>query len=260
MDSAQERTPPAKDVPHETCCGDAASRDVRVRRAPVRCPYCHDEIGTQDEAWVACAGCLARHHAACWTASRKCATCNDRQSLVGAHAAPRPSRFLHVLKAIGFAFLLAFMGLAAYTGYRVLTIVHAIGEQATATGHRVRALVDREAERDRGPSPEDAEAANLRAAASRHYLGETQHVVALRLRAGEGDADAMYDLAQALETADGVSPDKEAARDWYLRAGDAGNVQAMMWLGGYYWPGSVGTGRGPSSGTAGPPTWENPPP
>jgi hypothetical protein len=142
MDSIGERMPAAKDAPRETCSGDA----VRVQASAVRCPYCHDEIGTQDEAWVACAGCLARHHAACWTASRQCATCNDRQSLVGAHAVPRPSRFVQTLKGIGFALLLAFMGLTAYTGYRVLTLVHAIGEKETATGRRVLTLLDRRAQ------------------------------------------------------------------------------------------------------------------
>ncbi|MEZ6186721.1 MAG: hypothetical protein R3F62_17130 [Planctomycetota bacterium] len=36
------------------------------------CPYCRDAL---DEAPVACAECLARHHLECWDEHRQCASC-----------------------------------------------------------------------------------------------------------------------------------------------------------------------------------------
>ena len=56
--------------------------DVHVAESRVRCPYCHDSIGDEVEDWVACEGCLARHHAQCWRESGRCASCSKRRVLV----------------------------------------------------------------------------------------------------------------------------------------------------------------------------------
>lgn len=37
-----------------------------------RCPYCRDAL---DDAPVACAECMARHHLECWDEHRQCASC-----------------------------------------------------------------------------------------------------------------------------------------------------------------------------------------
>lgn len=55
--------------------------DVKVAAGVLRCPFCHDEVRTVGADWVACRSCLARHHAACWTESKKCATCGHEQSI-----------------------------------------------------------------------------------------------------------------------------------------------------------------------------------
>lgn len=56
-------------------------QDARPRRARritdlERCPFCHDDVRLdRPGSWVACQGCLARHHAGCWTEARRCAAC-----------------------------------------------------------------------------------------------------------------------------------------------------------------------------------------
>lgn len=47
-------------------------REVRVERD--RCPFCHDAVRPTDEK-VACDGCMAWHHAACWRDHGTCAAC-----------------------------------------------------------------------------------------------------------------------------------------------------------------------------------------
>ncbi|RMG08470.1 MAG: hypothetical protein D6731_21925 [Planctomycetota bacterium] len=54
---------------------------VRVGGSRLRCPYCHDEVDVDGEAWLACAACLARHHEVCWTEARGCASCGEEQAL-----------------------------------------------------------------------------------------------------------------------------------------------------------------------------------
>jgi hypothetical protein len=46
-----------------------------------RCPYCHDGVDFTRCAWVACAACLARHHAPCWAEHIGCSACGDRRPL-----------------------------------------------------------------------------------------------------------------------------------------------------------------------------------
>ena len=60
---------------------------VEVERSPQRCPYCHGEVDSREEDWLACAGCLARHHEDCWRELGRCSWCVDDRSLaLGAHA------------------------------------------------------------------------------------------------------------------------------------------------------------------------------
>ena len=62
---------------------------MRVAGSPVRCPFCHEDVRREaPQAWVACAGCMARHHAACWDEAGRCSACG-----VGERLAPeRPAR------------------------------------------------------------------------------------------------------------------------------------------------------------------------
>lgn len=66
---------------------------AEVRLAANRCPFCRehcaDEAGT-----VACRGCLARHHAACWDEHGRCGACGSerRYEEGGGSAAPRLTR------------------------------------------------------------------------------------------------------------------------------------------------------------------------
>ncbi len=57
-----------------------------------RCPFCHASVDFAAAAWVACAGCLARHHASCWEESRVCSSCGDPRPLATAEKGTRPRR------------------------------------------------------------------------------------------------------------------------------------------------------------------------
>lgn len=42
----------------------------------LRCPLCQDQVRLEvPTPWVACAGCLARHHGSCWADVRRCGAC-----------------------------------------------------------------------------------------------------------------------------------------------------------------------------------------
>jgi hypothetical protein len=71
-------------IPIEPLPADAApAKDAapRVVTSHSRCPYCHADIRTEASDWVACEGCLARHHASCWSEHGSCATCHARGAL-----------------------------------------------------------------------------------------------------------------------------------------------------------------------------------
>lgn len=55
---------------------DRPRDDVRMESSPTRCPYCHEGVAVEAEAWVACERCLARHHRACWDEGQRCAACS----------------------------------------------------------------------------------------------------------------------------------------------------------------------------------------
>ncbi len=54
----------------------------------MRCPFCHEGVRVADSDWVACAGCLARHHDACWGEGGRCGACGGGERLSRTSAAP----------------------------------------------------------------------------------------------------------------------------------------------------------------------------
>ncbi|MBX3469949.1 MAG: hypothetical protein KF878_23990 [Planctomycetes bacterium] len=65
---------------------EASREGVRPAVAALRCPFCHEHVRAEDERWVACAQCLARHHDACWGESTACGACGHAASLAPAEA------------------------------------------------------------------------------------------------------------------------------------------------------------------------------
>lgn len=53
--------------------------EKQVKAVIHRCPFCHE--GAEAEGSVACQGCLARHHEACWNESGRCGSCGSQQGL-----------------------------------------------------------------------------------------------------------------------------------------------------------------------------------
>jgi len=76
------------------------------------CPLCRQGIALDRATWVACAGCLARHHSSCWMDSRCCARCGDARALAEAPAASRPPRRILPV-VLGSVLVLAGQGAAA---------------------------------------------------------------------------------------------------------------------------------------------------
>lgn len=73
----------------------AVSDAAQVRfqgAAPTRCPFCHDAVDRAAGGWVACEGCLARHHAGCWAEHGACGACGEAAFVgppgAGVEAAP----------------------------------------------------------------------------------------------------------------------------------------------------------------------------
>jgi hypothetical protein len=70
------------------------SEPVRIRAAggPTRCPFCHADVLREEEAWVACDGCLARHHTGCWGEGKGCANCGETRFLSREQALSKPAQ------------------------------------------------------------------------------------------------------------------------------------------------------------------------
>lgn len=62
--------------------------DVAIEGAGTRCPYCHESVRVEDDAWTVCGACLARHHEACWDEHGCCSSCEGTVPLTLGPAAP----------------------------------------------------------------------------------------------------------------------------------------------------------------------------
>lgn len=60
-------------------------------------------------------------------------------------------------------------------------------------------------------------------------------IAALRVAAEAGDAQAMFDLAEALTEGRDVNMDNAAAVKWFERAAEAGHAEAMFHIAGALW-------------------------
>lgn len=72
----------SESAPERVDTRDVSRDDVKVDASPTRCPYCHEHVATDAPGWVACGGCMARHHAACWDERGACASCGGVRRLV----------------------------------------------------------------------------------------------------------------------------------------------------------------------------------
>lgn len=109
---------------------------IAVESSPTRCPFCHDGLDHTKEQWLACAGCLARHHHDCWVENGRCGSCASEWVLAvvkldktGAPLVPRertvqeepaqrvdPTRLHPSISLITVGLLLAFLALPALVG------------------------------------------------------------------------------------------------------------------------------------------------
>ncbi len=109
MEQEQQKPPPepAREVPD----------DPRV--VAHRCPFCHEPVRPDAEAWVACARCLGRKHTACWDEAGRCAACrHERRLEAGDGQPPRPRA-----GAVGAWLLAAGLVLSLGVGWFLLSLV-----------------------------------------------------------------------------------------------------------------------------------------
>src|SRR5581483_12010871 len=64
-----------------------------------RCPFCHADVALDARDWVSCRQCPARHHAACWTESKGCASCRGQEFMTTPTPPTSPPRWRYVLGA-----------------------------------------------------------------------------------------------------------------------------------------------------------------
>jgi TM2 domain-containing membrane protein YozV len=86
----------------------------------LRCPYCHDRVVTARGGWVACAACLARHHAECWGESGACGACGDGRSAIREATVERSSQAPAANPGIAAALSFVYAGLGQIYSGRVL--------------------------------------------------------------------------------------------------------------------------------------------
>ena len=103
-----------------------AGRPTRVRSqaGATRCPFCHEDCPPEADV-VVCRGCLARHHAGCWTEGKACASCGGAEGLSAPVEAAQPAEQPWVLgmtrREVGLWVLL--VGTAAF----LLGMIQALG-------------------------------------------------------------------------------------------------------------------------------------
>jgi TPR repeat protein len=85
-----------------------------------------------------------------------------------------------------------------------------------------------------GQTATDRSSANQRSADQR---AQTKSLPDLRKLAGQGDADAQWQMGVRYHNGEGVPRDDVQAMQWFLRAADQGHVTAQATLGAYYWAG-----------------------
>lgn len=139
----EKEQPQDKPIVRDPAPEVAARGDVRVAGSLARCPYCHSDIVPRDSEWVACWGCLARHHPDCWDETGKCSTCGHDRFLPAELARKTPSRFRRLaarflraarVPAFGIALYLLgpLLGLA-YTIHGMITSFHTIATLKSPT-------------------------------------------------------------------------------------------------------------------------------
>jgi len=85
-----------------------------------------------------------------------------------------------------------------------------------------------------GQSATDRSSADQRSTDQR---SQAKSLPDLRKLAGQGDADAQWQMGVRYHNGEGVPRDDVQAMQWFLRAADQGHVTAQATLGAYYWAG-----------------------
>jgi hypothetical protein len=129
-----------KPAPRETVA--EKPDEIKLAVSPARCPFCHAGVSLETQDWVACEGCLARHHATCWRENGSCSSCGGRRTLVPER---KRGRSFPVGKLAAAILALSGLGVIGYALFelRSMRITVAVLENETL---RQRARSEQEAE------------------------------------------------------------------------------------------------------------------
>ncbi len=174
---------------------EPAERDDVVV-AQRRCPFCHDSVKADPDAWVACGACLGPHHAACWDEAGRCAACGSttRLAVVDAPAARRTgSRRAMTAAAL----------IAAFVALLVVGTVSLASARRADEVRRTAAEVERAAAAERAADAERAaaeRAADAERAVAAERAADAERAVAAERAALERAALERAALERAAPT------------------------------------------------------------
>jgi hypothetical protein len=185
-----------------------------------RCPYCHGDLSVADDEWVACRGCLARHHSTCWGEAGRCSTCGDPRTLSSIHVrtAPRGRRRHPLLTALSLpARALARLARGANAWPRLTGVIIIVALLAALAGSRDRVITHTRTEYvyvDR-PAPVVVEQRGALAKANdlvaRGEFTQARRTLERAIAAGEGPSQALNDALGWASLCDGLPEDAARA-------------------------------------------------
>jgi hypothetical protein len=135
---AELRESPERDRPQDDGPEDEAKlKGQKLALVVQRCPFCHVPVDLAAQEWVACEGCLARHHASCWHDHGSCSSCGGKTELTRrTDSAPPRSRLALAGVLLGVLALAASIFLMKSTE----TSNNNVSSQLVTFSHRLEAL------------------------------------------------------------------------------------------------------------------------
>src|SRR4051812_3384698 len=114
MDEKLDTKEKKADAPPEPAPPVAPRSDVIVRGGATRCPHCHANVDSDQDAWAACQKCLARHHLACWGEGGACGACSEKRFVTSVPARGKATgRGMNPIVVLGIVSVAGILGMQA---------------------------------------------------------------------------------------------------------------------------------------------------
>jgi hypothetical protein len=113
----------------------------------------------------------------------------------------------------------------------------AIAVVAIVVGYLVGPMIEKRISPEASQRSLVKSASTVSGQSSAEQRAQAKSLPDLRELAGQGDADAQWQMGVRYHNGEGVPRDDVQAMQWFLRAGEQGHVTAQATLGAYYWAG-----------------------